>query len=530
MGDDEGDGGSGAGKVILLNASKRETHTAAAGLKRLSRRLRGAYKVAVNKEPLSLERLKEAALVVFAGPRDKFTAGEFDALKAYLSGGGSVMMLLGEGGEGKSGTNVNFLLEEYGISFNNDAVARTVFYKYLHPKEVLVSNGVLNRGVSEAAKRLASGKAAPSGGSVGGGGGGGSAAKAAARAKASVGGAKKDGRRGDNDGSGLTFVYPYGSTLNVQKPAVALLSSGPIAYPLNRPLVAVAQTKGSPTWDRKEGGRIVAVGSVDIFGDDYAGKEENDRLFDVLLKWSLCEDGVVLDHADAEDPEVGDYHHIPHVEALAERLRSCLQEAEPLPRDLADLFDDTQFKFDTNVVPEAVMLYKQLGVKHEPLSLIPPQFEAPLPPLIPAVFPPAMREPPPPALDQFDLDEEFATERLRLAQLTNKCQDEDLEYYVRESGEILGVHKEMGLEPEELRGEHGAKRVLEYILKQLVRFKNLNQDAPAGAEKTGASAMDAENRASSANYADETRTAPGKHAQHQEQKVDQRFEDDEAKW
>jgi intraflagellar transport protein 52 len=38
------------------------------------------------------------------------------------------------------------------------------------------------------------------------------------------------------------------------------------------------------------------------------------------------------------------------------------------------------------VIPEAVALYDQLNVKHEQLSLIPPQFEVPLPPLRPAVF------------------------------------------------------------------------------------------------------------------------------------------------
>ncbi len=38
------------------------------------------------------------------------------------------------------------------------------------------------------------------------------------------------------DGTGLQFVYPYGSTLSVLKPAVPILSSGRIAYPMNRPL------------------------------------------------------------------------------------------------------------------------------------------------------------------------------------------------------------------------------------------------------------------------------------------------------
>ena len=45
------------------------------------------------------------------------------------------------------------------------------------------------------------------------------------------------------------------------------------------------------------------------------------------------------------------------------------------------LFDDELFAFDTKLVPETVKLYKDLRLKHEPLSLIPPEFECPLPPL-----------------------------------------------------------------------------------------------------------------------------------------------------
>lgn len=36
----------------------------------------------------------------------------------------------------------------------------------------------------------------------------------------------------------LTFVYPYGSTLNVVQPAVPVLTSGFVSYPLNRPISA----------------------------------------------------------------------------------------------------------------------------------------------------------------------------------------------------------------------------------------------------------------------------------------------------
>jgi len=49
------------------------------------------------------------------------------------------------------------------------------------------------------------------------------------------------------------------------------------------------------------------------------------------------------------------------------------------------------------------------------------KFETPLPPLQPAVFAPVLKDLPPPALDLFDLDENFASEKVRLAQLTNKC-------------------------------------------------------------------------------------------------------------
>jgi intraflagellar transport protein 52 len=49
-----------------------------------------------------------------------------------------------EGGEQKLGTNINALLEQLGISVNSDTVIRKTYYKYLHPKEAFVANGILN--------------------------------------------------------------------------------------------------------------------------------------------------------------------------------------------------------------------------------------------------------------------------------------------------------------------------------------------------------------------------------------------------
>jgi intraflagellar transport protein 52 len=149
------------------------------------------------------------------------------------------------------------------------------------------------------------------------------------------------------------------------------------------------------------------------------------------------------------------------------------------------------FGFSTALVPQTIALFKALGVKHEPLTLIPPQFECPLPPLRPAVFPPTMREPPPPALELFDLDEHFASERARLAQLTNKCGDDDLDYFVREAGHILGVTSRLaagagagesstygaGAQLQAQQQQPSAMDVLSHVFRAIANFKKLEQEA-----------------------------------------------------
>lgn len=47
--------------------------------------------------------------------------------------------------------------------------------------------------------------------------------------------------------------------------------------------------------------------------------------------------------------------------------------------------------------------------------------------------------------------------------------EEDLEYYVRECGGVLGVTGKLAQE------KRGAKHILEHVFAQLVEFKKLNQ-------------------------------------------------------
>ncbi|KAM5220551.1 intraflagellar transport protein 52 homolog isoform 1-T1 [Hipposideros larvatus] len=424
--------------TILFNAYKKEVFTTNNGYKSMQKRLRSNWKIQSLKDEITAEKLIGVKLWITAGPREKFTAAELEVLKKYLDGGGDILVMLGEGGESRFDTNINFLLEEYGIMVNNDAVVRNVYYKYFHPKEALVSNGVLNREISRAA-----GKAVP--GII-------------------------DEESSGNNTQALTFVYPFGATLSVMKPAVAVLSTGSVCFPLNRPILAFYHSKN-------QGGKLAVLGSCHMFSDQYLDKEENSKIMDVVFQWLTTED-IHLNQIDAEDPEISDYMMLPDMATLSERLRVCLQEGDENPRDFTTLFDLSIYQLDTTSLPKVIKAHEQLNVKHEPLQLIQPQFETPLPALQPAVFPPSFRELPPPPLELFDLDETFSSEKARLAQITNKCTEEDLEFYVRKCGDILGVTSKLP------KDQQDAKHILEHIFFQVVEFKKLNQEHDVDTSET----------------------------------------------
>lgn len=353
--------------TVAFNASKRELFPINTRYRSMQRSLRAQWTIRGMKDKLTVEKLKGVRLWITAGPREKFTASELEALKDYLHGGGNVMVLLGEGGETKYETNINFFLEELGVMVNNDAVVSNVYHRYLHPKEALVSDGVLNREMSRAA-----GKKVPG---------------------------ASDGPVG-NDPKALTFLYPYGATLNVMKPAVAVLSTGSECFPFNRPVAAFREGKGT--------GKLVVLGSCHMFSDPYVDKEENSRIMEVVLQWLLT-DGFSMNRADAEAPVISEYTMVPDTQVLSEKLQLSFHHEEERP--FPPLFDMSLLDLHSLSLPRITSAYKELNVKQEPLQLIKPHFEAPLPRLQLAVFPPALRDLSPPMLEHFDLDEAFSSER-----------------------------------------------------------------------------------------------------------------------
>lgn len=48
----------------------------------------------------------------------------------------------------RNNTNINDAIKKFGITINSDCVIRTSFYKYFHPKEAYIHNGILNEEVT----------------------------------------------------------------------------------------------------------------------------------------------------------------------------------------------------------------------------------------------------------------------------------------------------------------------------------------------------------------------------------------------
>mmetsp|Transcript_23305 Transcript_23305/g.49412 ORF Transcript_23305/g.49412 Transcript_23305/m.49412 type:complete len:436 (+) Transcript_23305:580-1887(+) len=420
--------------MIIFDKSKNETHHPNSNFKKLCRRLRLFTKVKVNKEELSHEELKDCSIVIIGSPKLPFKEEEFRVLAAFIENGGSVAIFSSEGGDYASKSNLNVFLSEYGMSIDRSSVIRAVYHKYLHPKHALITNGIIQPEIGEEKDipLVLSGKDS-------------SATQYTTRPQDEA----------CDSTSSLSFVYPNGTTISVQSPSFTLLSSGTTSYPVDCPLAAAWESDnimGRSHNDKKRPGRLIVVGSSDIFADDWLDKEENGKLCDVFFRFLLGEN-IEFDssqgRSDFEEKEC-----VPDISSLANLVKSCIQENEPRTRDYNSMLCTKMFEIHNDCIPDVIDLYKRLNVEYEPLTLVRPHFECPHPPLRMSTHPPRMMDPPPPALELFDLDECFSDVRVRLSQLTNQfIDDSDLEDYVQEAGWIIGLHSKDRL-------QMGAKDVL----------------------------------------------------------------------
>jgi intraflagellar transport protein 52 len=377
-------------------------------------------------------------LFVIGQPKALFTPEEINILKQYLEEGGNLLIIEGEQGDTKNSTNLNDLIKDYGITFRGDSVVRTAFYKYFHPKQCFIDTLTVHPGFLRTIKNIKKTK------------------------KIDLMGDDELGQNDDDDDCPLKIVYPFGQSIDIDQKKSnisALFTSGKIAFPMNRPLCVVTTSKSTK-------GRLCVFGSINFFDNSYIDKEENLKVVDGIIKWLLGMNNADIIHP-SKSVKVNDYIYIPNIISISDKVKSCLDEAKEPPANFNDLYDMNIYKIDNDLVPESIELYDKLHVKHEILGIIPPQFETPLPPLQLAVFDPIIKDFPVPNLELFDLDEQFASEKIKLAQTTNKCTDEDLEYYILQCADILGISGKID-------NKNDPKAVIAYVMKSLINFKKLN--------------------------------------------------------
>ncbi|XP_076767064.1 intraflagellar transport 52 isoform X2 [Xylocopa sonorina] len=405
--------------LIIFDASKNERKLNEQ-FKVLQRKLKSKWKFIENNDVLTEESLSTGKVLVLPGPRNKFTELEMNSIRTFLNSGGHVLVMLGEGGEKKSNTNVNFLLEEYGIMVNNDSVIRMSYSQTMHPKECLISQGMSSKSIFSR-----------------------------------------------NYNEDMKFLYPYGATLNVAEPSIVVLSTGSIAIPINRPICAYHCSKAN-------GGKLLVLGSSRMLTDTYIEKEKNDSLREMIFDFFESKDTIVKE-SQMDDVDFWEYNFIPDITQQADDPKVCTQDMDMMdnPHEYTKMFKHHLYSVNLDMVPASIKAFEVLSVKHEPLTLIPPHFEAPLPPTQASVFPPSFQELSPPALELFDLDEAFSSDLLKLSQLTNKymatkdlSKDMELDHYIREFGSIIRISNS---------DTHKAKEVLNAVFQSICSYKAMHE-------------------------------------------------------
>lgn len=119
-----------------------------------------------------------------------------------------------------------------------------------------------------------------------------------------------------------------------------------------------------------------------MFEDKYIVEETNNAIWDYFFKL-LTDSDMKLVSNDFNDIDVNDNKFVPDTIFLAEQPKLCLPESMDceIPADFKEMFDMRLHSINNDLLPEVIDCYDQLNVKYQPLKLIKPQFEIPLPPV-----------------------------------------------------------------------------------------------------------------------------------------------------
>ncbi|OWA52272.1 putative Intraflagellar transport protein 52-like protein [Hypsibius exemplaris] len=426
---------------IIFSCGQGEKNTPDSGYRLLAKRLRQTWAVESSKNIFANDLLSRCRLVVFAGSQKKFTAKEFADLRQYLKLGGYLVVLLGSDETVES--NLNYLLEEYGMTVNSDSVIRSTFKKYFIPKEALITDGYLQRTTTS-------------------------------------------NNTVQNQGG---FLFPYGSTMKVKSPAIPLLITGSACHPMQKPICGFYADPQSP-----KGGRILTISSVQIFHDGFIEKEENltlvDRLFGLILAEKLPR--VLPDESDVPESEP-----IVDIAEIASRVTPVLERfggvvygsgnssgngsvnglvgsgnglvgsGNGSAGNLKRVYETDCDAPSMAKIAEVLQAFREVGAENEPLSLVAPKFDGVYPSMQPAVYPPTFDDLPRPQLEMFDFNKEFVAgrEKLNHVVLDHRNAD-DLTVYINK------ITTALSLGPQSIPPVRTEKELLEHVAMHLLNFKS----------------------------------------------------------
>ena len=226
-------------------ALMQPAHPGDSSLARAAEALRSRdFEVVVSSGPEPLkERFCTASVLVIAHPSDPkweatvgegeplFSAGEIDAIEAFVRGGGG-LVVLGETEQDKYGSNVNELLARFGIRIENSTVQDYEHHRGDAPSWVLAE--LVRDGADAGADLLAR--------------------------------------------VGEACFYRAG-TLTLENGARVIARTHPSASPAGSPLAAVTEAGA---------GRVVVLADSDLFGDDCIGELDHEKLWLNLLYWAAA--------------------------------------------------------------------------------------------------------------------------------------------------------------------------------------------------------------------------------------------------
>ncbi|CDJ52139.1 hypothetical protein, conserved [Eimeria brunetti] len=290
------------------------------------------------------------------------------------------------GGSNNSSSNVNFLLEEMGLSLAADSVVAVIpptpqqqHRGVYHPREVVLQQQQLvGENMQQEMKQ---------------------------QQQQHQGGTSNGSDSGDS-----VFVYPYGSTVYVQAPAVPLVCSSNCCSPSQRPLIAAAAATG--------GGVVVAAGSSKLLQDPYLNLYSNAELVRLLLQLLLGR--LSLQQLQPTKGEVAaaisKYTRQTDTEVLSLLPQPCLEAPPDVPKDFRLLHQQQSFALQPRLLLQLQQLLQQVNTNPigKPLELIKPKLLQPFPPLRPALHPPITPDFPDPPMPLVDLDSLMMSPQQRL--------------------------------------------------------------------------------------------------------------------